>query len=236
MLVATCDDELIYCEQVEEFVIKLAGTLGIDIQCDKYLSGFELLQNNINKYQIIFLDIDMRDENGIQIAEMIRKKNQKVEIIFLTALVQYAVDGYKVRAYRFLIKPLKYEDFVFQVKELFMCLNKYEKSTLVMIKEGQKYVVKINDIMYIEVMNHDLTYYCTNNLFTAGGAMKKVQSDLKDYYFIRIHNSYLINMKYIKEVKSQSVIMKDGRQIPVSRKKREDFRQSYLEFWGDELG
>ena len=95
MLIATCDDEIKYCEQVECFLTRLEESLGIEIKCDKYCSGAELLKSNFNQYKIIFLDIDMLTENGINIAEKIREKNQQVEIVFLTALIQYAVEGYK---------------------------------------------------------------------------------------------------------------------------------------------
>ena len=114
MLIATCDDEVQFCKQVELYIKGLGKELGIETKCDKYISG---------KYQIIFLDIELKNENGIDIAEKIRKTNENVEIIFLTAFIQYAVDGYKVKAYRFLVKPVNYDDFVFQLNELFIRIN-----------------------------------------------------------------------------------------------------------------
>ena len=163
MLIATCDDERQYCNQVECFVTRLGEELQMKLQCDKYTSGAELLKNNLQKYKIIFLDIDMKSENGLDIADQIRESNSKIEIIFLTALIQYAVDGYKVRAYRFLVKPMEYDDFVFQVKGLFLRLGQLEKNNLLVKREGQDYMIKIEDLLYIEVLNHDLTYHCTKN-------------------------------------------------------------------------
>lgn len=236
MLIATCDDEVQYCEQVEQYIMRLGKALGIEIKCDKYISGSELLGSDYNQYQIIFLDIDIRGENGIEVAENIRKTNEKVEIIFLTEFIQYAVDGYKVKAYRFLVKPVKYDDFVFQLNELFIRINNCEKSNLVLTKEGQKYSIKIQDIIYIEVMNHNLTYHCTNYEITVVGTMKKMENSLKGHYFVRIHNSIIVNMKHIAEVKSQTLLLSNGVELPVTRSKKEAFRRAYLEFWGDELG
>lgn len=236
MLIATCDDEPQYCDQVEYYVTKLGENLKINLQCDKYTSGAELLKNNFQQYQIIFLDIDMKDENGIDIAEKIRENNVKVEIIFLTALIQYAVDGYKVKAYRFLVKPIEYDDFVFQVKDLFLRLNHLEKSRLVLTKEGQNYTVKIEDILYVEVFNHNLTYHCTKYDITAPGIVRKIENRLKEHGFVRVHNSYLVNMKFIERVQSQSLILKDGTELQLARSKKDAFRRTYLDFWGDELG
>lgn len=236
MLIATCDDEPQYCDQVECFVTKLGEDLKIKLQCDKYTSGAELLKNNFQQYQIIFLDIDMKDENGIDIAEKIRENNIKVEIIFLTALIQYAVDGYKVRAYRFLVKPIEYDDFVFQVKELFLRLDHLEKSNFILTKEGQDYTVKIEDVMYIEVLDHNLTYHCTKYDITAPGIMRKIEKRLKEHCFVRVHNSFIVNMRFIERVQSQSLILKDGTELPLARSKKDAFRRTYLDFWGDELG
>lgn len=236
MLIATCDDEIKYCEQVECFLTRLGESLGIEIKCDKYCSGAELLKSNFNQYKIIFLDIDMLTENGINIAEKIREKNQQVEIVFLTALIQYAVEGYKVKAYRFLVKPVKYDDFEFQLKDLLLRLDNFEKSNLVLVKDGQEYTVKIEDIIYIEVLDHDLTYHCVNYDITVIGTMKKVETNLQEHYFVRIHNSYIVNMRYISEVRSQGIILENQLELPIARGKKEKFRKTYLDFWGDELG
>lgn len=236
MLIATCDDEIEYCEQVESFLTRLGESLGIEIKCDKYCSGSELLKSDFNQYKIIFLDIDMLTENGINIAEKIREKNQKVEIVFLTALIQYAVEGYKVKAYRFLVKPVEYDDFEFQLKDLLLRLDNFDKSNLVLVKDGQEYTVKIEDIIYIEVLDHDLTYHCANYDITVIGTMKKAEAKLQEHYFVRIHNSYIVNMRYISEVGSQGIILENQLELPIARGKKEKFRKAYMDFWGDELG
>ncbi len=236
MRIATCDDEREYCDQVEFFVTRLGEELQMKLQCDKYTSGADLLKNNFQKYKIIFLDIDMKSENGLEIAEKIRESNSKIEIIFLTALIQYAVDGYKVRAYRFLVKPMEYDDFVFQVKGLFLRLGQLEKNNLLVKREGQDYMVKIEDLLYIEVLNHDLTYHCTKNDITAPGIMRKVEIHLKEHCFVRIHNSFIVNMKFIARVQSQLLTLTDGTELPLARSKKDTFRRAYLDFWGDELG
>lgn len=236
MKVAACDDEMIYCNQVENFLIRIGQEHGIKIQCDKYTSGLQLLKNDINQYSVIFLDIDMEDENGLQVAEKIRKENQTVELIFLTALLQYAVDGYRYRAYRFLVKPITYKDFLFQLKELIIQLISHENHTITIRSGVLEQTINIYHIMYVEVMNHNLLYHCDNKSYTVGGTMKKAEKELMGHCFSRIHNSYLINMKYVQEVKALSLIMKNGTELPISRSRRDDFRRTYLEFWGDTLG
>lgn len=235
MIIAICDVKLQYCEQIENFVRRLGNSLGIDIKCDKYQNGKDLLESNHNQYQIIFLDVDMPDENGIFIAEKIRKTNQDVEIIFVTALIQYAVEGYKVKAYRFILKPIEYEDFVFQIKDLLLHLNNIEKNSLTLTKKHQTYTVKIDEIIYVEILDHYLTYHCTKYNLTVNGTMRKLENDLKNYSFSRIHNSYLVNLEYISEIKCQTLFMTNGDELPIARSKRDAFRQSYLNFSDEKI-
>lgn len=236
MLIAVCDDEIEYCNQVENYIIQLGKETDISVRCDKYTSGEELLKSDFNQYQIVFLDINVHEENGIQIAEEIRKINQRIEIIFLTAFIQYALDGYRVKAYRFLLKPIEYEDFVFQTRELLIRLHEQKRNCLSLVSQGQKYEIKIEEIYFIEVLNHELTYHCTKGNISINGNLKKVQKQLEGCCFARIHNAYLINMRQIEKVKNKEILLKDGSCLPLARTKQEEFRQKYLEFWGDELG
>ncbi|MCM1159936.1 MAG: LytTR family DNA-binding domain-containing protein [Roseburia sp.] len=236
MLIAVCDDEIEYCNQVENFMTQLGQETSIPIHCDKYTSGEQLLKSDFNQYQIVFLDINIQKENGIRIAEEIRKINQRIEIIFLTAFIQYALDGYRVKAYRFLLKPIEYEDFVFQTKELLLRLHEQKQSCLSLVSQGQKYEIKIEEIYYIEVLNHELTYHCIKGDISINGNLKKVAEQLEGCCFARIHNAYLVNMRQIEKVKNKEILLKDGSCLPLARTRQEEFRQRYLEFWGDELG
>lgn len=85
-------------------------------------------------------------------------------------------------------------------------------------------------------MDHNLTYHCANCEITVVGTMKKMEKSLNEHYFVRIHNSFMINMKYIAEVRSHTILLKNMVELPVTRSKKEMFRRAYLEFWGDELG
>lgn len=236
MLIATCDDENQYCEQVEQYIEKLGKALDIEIHCDKYNSGTKLLQNYTNQYQMIFLDIDMKSENGMRIAEKIREVDDKVEIVFLTAMIQYAVEGYRVNAYRFLVKPATYDDFAFQLSDILLRIDSYTKEYIELSQSDQNYKIKLEDIIYIESVSHEMVFSCVNETIRIRGALKKLEKMLNKNFFARIHNSYIINMKHIKDVLKQEVVMKNEMVLPVSRSKKDSFRQSYMDFWGDELG
>lgn len=235
MLIATCDDEIIYCNQVEELLIKLGKSIGIEIQCHKYCSGEELLKSDFNQYDIIFLDVDIITKNGIKVAEIIRETNQQVEIVFLTALPQYASDGYRVRAYRYLHKPLEYGTLEFELKDLLLKLHDYKKDKLVLIRDRKKYTLNIMDILYIEASDHYLIYYCVDRNISVAGTLKQIEMDLPEHLFFRVHKSFLVNLHYIENVKSKEIIMRNQKVIPIARRKTEKLRNKYADFLGDEL-
>lgn len=235
MRIATCDDQIQYCEQVETFVSELGDSLGITIECDKYQSGKELLSADYDQYRIIFLDIDMVNENGISIAEKIRESNKRVEIVFLTALVQYAVEGYKVDAYRFLVKPVEYEDFEFELRDLLLKLADEKPDTLVLKDGNQIYKIKQEDLIYIEAKGHVIVYHCVEGDYIISTTMKKAENSLDKNYFKRIHNSYIINLEYLANLGKNEVQLKNGLKLPMSRRKKEEFVEQYVDYLGDKM-
>ncbi len=102
---------------------------------------------------------------------------------------------------------------------------------LLLKKSGQDYAIKIQDIMYIDVLDHRLTYHCKDCEITVIGSMKKIEEDLEKYHFVRIHHSFAVNMQHIREVQAQKLILKNGRELPLSRSKKGDFRERYSKYW-----
>lgn len=109
--IAVVDDEAEQRELIESFLARFACEQRREIIVDTYCNGFDFLSVFDQRYDAVFLDIQMPDANGIQVAEEIRAIDQRVKIIFITNLGQYAVQGYAVRAMDFIVKPLEWESF-----------------------------------------------------------------------------------------------------------------------------
>ncbi len=232
MKVAICDSSHAASEQIRTYIQQLASKKNYNIDIDIFYTGSQLLLKDFNQYNVIILDVALDDENGISIAEKIRLKNKVVTIIFLTALSHYATAGYKVSAYRFLIKPLDYTSFVQELDELFYELNNTDNNYIEVTDNGHIYHMDIREIIYIEVMNHTLKYQLANQTVTTNGSMKTLEKRLHKFNFVRIHNSYMINMDYISCFSRTTVTMNDNIEINISRNRVNNFKKSYMQYLG----
>lgn len=234
--IAVCDDQNEICDQLKKYLKRLSEEENYDIGVDIYNSGEKLLMADYNQYNAIFLDIDMGKKNGIDIAGDIRLINDKVAIIFLTALAQYATAGYRVKAYRFLIKPLEYDSMLIELGGLFNKLNFIDNNYIETDNNGYRFHIDISDIVYIEAQNHTLRYHLRYGDIEAAGTLKGIEERVNICDLVRIHKSYVINMNYIEKVSWSNVIMNCGKELNIARSKACYFKKRYMEYLESKLG
>ena len=148
--IAICEDEKEQQELLKTYINQIFEALYIKYKLEIFNSGEELLENYQNDTDVLLLDIQMGQINGMDTARKIRSIDDKVEIIFITSLIEYALEGYEVRAYRYLIKPVKYEN----LKEnIINCIKEIDiKNKYIIVKEqGNQIKLDINEITYVEV-------------------------------------------------------------------------------------
>lgn len=181
------------------------------IDCEYTFSSFnnskDFLGSNIDKYDILILDI-LLDEgdglNGIQVAQEIRAKNNKVAILFVTKTSQFALDGYKVDAIDYILKPLVYEDFYLKlIKTMNYIRSNVDKEIVIKTSEGLL-KLKESDIFYIEVMKHYLTFHTKMGDIVSRGAIKDVEEILSKK-FAKTSKSFIANLNYVSLVKKDEV-------------------------------
>ncbi len=227
--IAICEDEKIHQELLTENLKQLFNELSIDYEVYIFDSGEQLLENYPENVDIFLLDIQMDELNGMDIAKKIREiDNNNVEIIFTTSLIEYIQEGYEVRAYRYLLKPIEFEDIKRHItaciEEIRMKKNKY----LLISDKYNNYKIKIESIIYIEVQNKDITIHTLESNYKAKMSMNKIEKELKEYNFFRCHKSFLINVKFVENVKQYIAILENGQEVSVSRYKFKEFKSVFL--------
>lgn len=118
--IAVCEDEKETQLLIEDYLENILKDISIEYEIQKYISGEELLESNLKDIDILLLDIKMEKLNGMDTARKIREVDDEMEIIFVTSLIDYVQEGYEVRAYRYLLKPIELE-------ELKTCANLYQR-------------------------------------------------------------------------------------------------------------
>ena len=170
----------------------------------EFEDGDGILENYRADYDIILMDIEMSFVNGMEAAEEIRKLDHEVVIIFITNMPQYVMDGYKVQAFDYILKPITYYAFsrtLLQAMERMAARNR--QYTTIPIKNGIQRI----ELVYVEVMDHDLIYYTISEKYVTRGSMKEAEELLKDFHFFRCNKCYLINLAYVERVQNNDVLL-----------------------------
>ncbi len=227
--VAICEDEKVHQELLIEYLQKLFNELSIDYDLCIFNSGEQLLENYPEDMDIFLLDIQMGELSGMDIARKIRDiDSNTVEIIFTTSLIEYIQEGYEVRAYRYLLKPIEFHDIKNHITACIEEIHNRRDKYLVISNKYENYKIKIENITYIEVQNKDITIHTLDNDYEIKMSMNKIEKELKKYNFIRCHKSFLININFVENVKQYVAILEDGQEIPISRYKFKEFKTIFL--------
>lgn len=229
MRIAICDDEQFYVDLIYKKISSKSNSMGLDCNIVTFTCVKELL-NNINAgeiYDILYLDIDFKNENGIEIAHNVRKIHNDIVIIFVTSFIQYCPKGYEVNALRYILKDdrvfekLLEESFEKAIEQIHMGC----RTMAFRFKEGNK-VLRLSDIVYIESVKHVLNFYVANNreidVYTQRGRLDELEKSIQDKRFCRIHKSYLINMDYVESTRRYTASLSHNIELSISKSKYND--------------
>ncbi len=213
---AVCDDDLVQIDNIKQLVSLWASRLDFTVNIKEFISAESFLfhnEGNIN-YDIILLDIEMGEINGVELAKRIRKYSDSVQIIFITGYSDYIADGYEVSALHYLMKPLDEEKFYETLNRALEKVKRNEKKLLLESSEGL-FAVPIYQIVYIEVVKNYITVYAKEN-YTARMTLTDVFEKL-DRQFFKIGRSYIVNLTYINSVSKTHVNFTNGSIVPLPR-------------------
>ena len=232
--IAIVEDEKVYSDLIKEYLDRYLkeykdDIIGFDISV--YDNAISFLENyKPSRCDLVFLDIMMPHIDGMRAAEKLREVDNSVIIIFITNMGDYAVRGYDVNATAFIKKPVSYSDFEAKLKRaVFEIKNRDER--FIMISSGTKEIkFLLRDLKYIEVYGHTCTFHMTTgenieSRNTLGNLYKK----LKQYDFVMISNSYLINMQYIDLIEGNTLKIGND-ELMISRLKKKEFMQRFNEW------
>lgn len=235
--VAICDDEPLICSQVEKYINMYAKESNEDFQVIKFQNGNQILKYLQKNYsiEIIFIDIFLSGENGMDIAKNIRSIDKKVNIIFLSSTEKYAIEGYSVAASNYFIKPASYYLIARELKKILNNLKFHNKDFFVIKNDTGTYKIYTDDIVFIETAGRNTLLHLTNKELVLSYWKMKEYEPLLSNSFYRCHNSYIVNLNFIDKVIQYDIYLLSGEIISVSKPRRKNFMIAFNEFYGRSL-
>jgi DNA-binding LytR/AlgR family response regulator len=228
--IAIVEDDDRYAERLFAYMDRFMLEENMEISLTRFTDGDEIAENYTGGFDIILMDIEMRFMNGMEAAQRIRQADELVEIIFVTNMAQYAIQGYKVRALDYIVKPVEYMSFCESLKRGIRNADKSrDKYLTINFKEGIR-KINIADIIWIESQGHRLTFNTKEKSYeTTTYSMKELAAQLKEYGFSRCNNGILVNLRFATGMAGGQVIV-DGNELPVSRGRRNEFMDDMVSY------
>ncbi|WP_353654974.1 LytTR family DNA-binding domain-containing protein [Clostridium sp. CCUG 7971] len=229
-----CEDDVTQRELLRNYISKIFKEISNQVELIEFSCGEDLINTNLDGIDIFFLDIQMDNISGMDVAKVIREKNDISEIIFTTSLIDYIQDGYEVRAYRYLLKPINYEELNKHILNCVSDIIKKRENFIIIENKGSITKISISSITYIEVMKKELTIHTIDKTYYTKNSMDKIEKELEKYNFFRCHKSYLINVNQIQYISKNTVSINDD-DIPVSKHRIINLKTKLTHTLGDVL-
>lgn len=237
--IAICDDEKIFRDDLKEILIRYMTDRGIMLEIDTFSSGKEFVELGIEmvKYKIVFLDINMDELDGIMTAKKIRENSKDMFIVFVTAFVNYTIEGYKVDAVRYILKDNK--NLFASVYECMDAIHEKMDYKITWAEfdfcEGTR-KVSLNRILYIESKLHKLEFHVMEDClqkYTLQGTLNEIDDKFAGNDFLRIHQSFLVNMKFIKNISRYRVLLNNGILLDIARARYKYVEEKFIAYRGE---
>lgn len=232
--IAICDDENLFTEELKEMISGYMMEKGLVFEIDTYNSGEALVELGIEvvRYTVVFLDINMDKVDGIKTAEMIRKVSREVFIVFVTAYVDYSLEGYRLDVVRYLLKGnANFQSKVNECMDAIIDKMNYSVTKREFdFKEGRK-EISLERLLYIESKLHMLEFHVMEEdmkVYTMYETLNVFETRLAENDFIRIHQSYLVNAKHIKNVVRCKVILTNGIELSIPKARYTEVKKKFV--------
>ncbi|MDE5598509.1 MAG: LytTR family DNA-binding domain-containing protein [Lachnospiraceae bacterium] len=225
--IAVCDDEVIECCNMARKIKDILEEMKIPCIIRQFRSGGELLQA-LESFDIVFLDIIMRDMDGMKTAEIFREKASDKILIFVSSSREYVFEAYDVEAFQYLLKPVDDRKLKSVLQKVVLKTENHSQEFIIVSRERQKKKLFLDDIYYFEIKGRIVDVHGPEGIFTYYEQIGELENKLRDKGFFRCHKSYLINLKHVDGYNRQEVILGNGEKIVIAKRRYDKFVQEVL--------
>ena len=222
--IAVCDDEEAVSEQVKNLIAE--RNPAVDVVC---FSSGEALLENYQSYEAVFLDIDMAGMNGIETGKAIRRLDKDTKIVYLTAYRDYVSGAFGVHAFQYLLKPVNKKAIWNVLEEIFRYMRSAEKKIILDFHTVDGALcLPVESIYFFEYENRKIRIVTDKEQYYMADKIGNVAKRMAEFGFSMPHQSFVVNMFHVKNVKNQQIFLDNGMEIPLSQKKQKIWKQELM--------
>ncbi len=230
--VAVCDAEKRYAQNLRWNINSWALRSGRNVKI-KVFNEAELFLASMETdgmYDLIFLDIDKDGVNGLEVARQVREADYVATIIFTSRYEEYYKEAFSAHPFQYLTKPVIVQKLEETMEDYMKIKERQDIETFTFIIKKAQYNLRLSDITYFYSRHRHVTAVCGEQEYTFYGKLVDIQKQLeeKNCRFLRIHQSYLVNMKYIKEYRYSELVLNSGKTLGISKENRKKMRDIHL--------
>lgn len=231
--IAVVENELSVAQNDIVLLERYAKENSLSLETSIFQNGYEFLDTE-EEFDAVLMDIDMPGLNGMEVAEKLREKNKTIDIIFTTNLPQFAVDGYKVQALDFVIKPVTFPNLSFAMEKVVEKKRNIVNGSFFLRIGGFAKRINNEEVFYIEMVNHYIVLHETDmEPLRIRGSLKMIEDLLNPEIFVKINSGIIINISKVSSFENGLVLMEDGSNLPLSRSHKKEFAVRLAEFYGN---
>ncbi len=227
MLAAICDDEAVFRKDLHEFLLEYRKSRRLQLDIVEFSDG-EALLNSKENFDIVLLDYEMPQLNGMETARRLRAKKSLSCIIFLTSYPEHVFEAFEVNTYRYLTKPLDKQQ-LSDALDTFIGEKKMMAPIVVNVN-GEQLTIQSEDVIYLEAEGKFCNIRTNDKFVRSSKTLARVHELLPQHCFYRTHKSYAVNFYCVVTVKDNTVLLTNNEKVLISRKKIAAFKKAYKEF------
>lgn len=220
--IALVEDDTNYVSELVNHLEQYEEQCKVKIHITVFSDGEDIAVDYKPIFDIILMDVEMIFMDGMTAAAKIREVDPEVVIIFITNMPQYAIQGYKVDALDYVLKPVDYFAFSQRMDRALSRMERRKKNFITISIKGGKVKLDISRICYVEVQNHDMFYHTIDGTYLTKGTMTDAQKALDEEQFFRCNRCYLVNLEYVESIDNYDIQV-HSHVIAVSRARKKAF-------------
>lgn len=224
------EDEEAQANRLQQGIRRYFDAKKTNYQLERYSNGALFLKNYREPADVILMDIEMPEMNGLQTARELRKIDKDAVLIFVTRMAQFAIHGYEVNALGYMLKPVT--DFALDTilkKAEAVLLSRVSEKLVLQTKSGIV-TFSTRDLSYIEVQGHHLTYHLTDREYEVYGKLSEMEERLKKCHFSRCGKAFLVNLAFVREIMGNELVLAGQVTLPLSRSMKKAFMNDYIAY------